>query len=287
MPLFSVVIPTYNRAKDLKRCLGYLTRQTYKDFEVLVCDDGSEDNSREVTDSFCDRLAIRFLSAGHSGTPARPRNLGWREAIAPWICFLDSDDWWYPNKLMECAKYLEEADIIYHDLAIYHDQEIDTGRVLHSRQVGQDVLLDLLINHNALANSSVVLRKSILEEIGGLSEEESLAGVEDFDCWLRVAQKTNRFKYIPEVLGGYYLGQNISRTLRHVEHENNVFQKYLGLLPVAQQKKALATLRYSQARVYHLNGCYQKARKAYFSSFTHFRWKAFLGWVLSLVRIKF
>src|SRR5437763_1133783 len=97
-PRFSVVIPTYNRAAELERCLESLIAQTFHDFEVLISDDGSTDRSADVARAFSDRLTIQYRWSEHWGGPARPRNLGIRHAASEWVCFLDSDDWWYPTK---------------------------------------------------------------------------------------------------------------------------------------------------------------------------------------------
>lgn len=85
-PRVSVIIPTYNRAADLKRCLDSLTYQTYKDFEVLVCDDGSTDNSEQVIKAFSDQLNITYFWRENFGGPARPRNLGLQYATGNFSC---------------------------------------------------------------------------------------------------------------------------------------------------------------------------------------------------------
>src|SRR5680860_1084245 len=112
MPTFSVIIPTYNRAKDIDQCLSSLLAQTYKNFEVIVCDDGSTDNTKDIVESYKDRLNIRYDWSENWGGPARPRNRGIKLSQADWICFLDSDDWWCPNKLEECVKYLDNYDAV-------------------------------------------------------------------------------------------------------------------------------------------------------------------------------
>src|ERR1700759_5123285 len=93
-PTFSVVIPTYNRAQKLFRALHSLNEQTFLDFEVLVCDDGSTDETRSVVEAFVPAIrfrALRYFYAPNWGGPARPRNTGLAKATADWVCFLDSD----------------------------------------------------------------------------------------------------------------------------------------------------------------------------------------------------
>ena len=76
---FSIIIPTYNRALLLKRCLDSLCSQTYRDFEVIVCDDGSTDGTNEIINQFEDKLSLKYLYDTNWGGPARPRNNGIKE----------------------------------------------------------------------------------------------------------------------------------------------------------------------------------------------------------------
>ena len=116
-PQTSVIIPTYNRAQELRRCLNSLTCQTAKDFEVIVCDDGSTDNTEETVREFSGKLDIKYLKSSNFGGPARPRNLGLRIAKGKFVAFLDADDWWCSNKLTRSIETLNSgADITYHDL---------------------------------------------------------------------------------------------------------------------------------------------------------------------------
>jgi glycosyltransferase involved in cell wall biosynthesis len=119
--VFSVIIPTYNRADKLRKCLDSLVNQTFKELEVLVCDDGSTDDTAVVAGVYGKSLEIRDLHMDKFGGPARPRNTGGRAARAPWVCFLDSDDRWYPGKLEACRPYLADYDLICHDFDIDFD----------------------------------------------------------------------------------------------------------------------------------------------------------------------
>ena len=84
-PRFSVVIPTYNRAKEIRRCLDSLVAQNFQDFEVLICDDGSTDDTSSVVSEYSHLLDITYRCGEHFGGPARPRNCGISLARAPYI----------------------------------------------------------------------------------------------------------------------------------------------------------------------------------------------------------
>lgn len=96
--IVSIVIPTYNRANDLRRCLFSLVSQTYRNFEVIVCDDGSTDDSEVVVKEFQFSLKINYYHLKNFGGPSRPRNFGIQKAKGKYIALLDSDGWWAPKK---------------------------------------------------------------------------------------------------------------------------------------------------------------------------------------------
>ena len=102
----SVIIPTYNRSADLRRALESIAAQTQPPYEVIVCDDGSEEDIRAVVDEFNSRLNISYIRITKSGGPGRPRNIAVAAATGSWISFLDSDDWWFPERLEALQPYV-------------------------------------------------------------------------------------------------------------------------------------------------------------------------------------
>lgn len=228
-PLFSVVIPTYNRAEELRRCLDSLVNQTYKDFEVLVCDDGSTDHTPQIVEMFRDLLSLHYIWEENWGGPAKPRNNGIKQAKGEWICFLDSDDWWYPEKLEICSQYLDNTDILYHDLEIYSFQK--RKQKIKSRKLKKPIILDLLKNGNPLPNSSLVIRREVLEKIGFQLEDIDIVATEDFEMLLRASMITDRFCYIDRFLGAYWVGENISEDVeKNISAQKKIYEKYTYLL---------------------------------------------------------
>jgi glycosyltransferase involved in cell wall biosynthesis len=209
-PRVSVIVPTYNRAQDLRRCLESLVRQTLRDFEVIVCDDGSTDGTREVVDAYRERLSLTFHWAENYGGPARPRNAGLQLARADYVAFLDSDDWWAAGKLEQSLRRLNAgADIIYHDLYMVRSlQQRFYLRRVRTRPLAAPVFEDLLRHGNTVPNSSVVVRRDLMKKVGGFSEDRSLIAWEDYDAWLRLARVTERFERIGSPLGYYWDGGN-------------------------------------------------------------------------------
>ena len=104
-PLVSVIIPTYNRGWIIKEAIDSVLEQDFSDFELIVVDDGSNDNTREILGAYAD--AITVLHRSNRGVSAA-RNCGIAEASGQLIAFLDSDDLWLPGKLKTQVKYFEE-----------------------------------------------------------------------------------------------------------------------------------------------------------------------------------
>ncbi len=254
-PEISVVIPNYNRALDLRRCLDSLLHQSFKDFEVLVCDDGSTDNSRAIATEYSDRLDIVFQTDKNFGGPARPRNRGIRLARAPYIAFLDSDDWWLPDKLLHSYLALQDgADVIYHDLFIVRssDQQVFSEKI-KSTVVHAPIFESFLCHGISIPNSSVVTRKSLLEKIEGVCEDQDLISVEDYDTWIRLACVTEKFVRLSSCLGYYWAGGgNISAASPKQQMRiKALYERYLANLTSPYRARAEGFLSYRIARIAH------------------------------------
>lgn len=255
-PLYSIVIPTYNRAQELKRALNSIIRQTYNNYEIIVCDDGSTDHTKEIVAGFDGKTQITYLWQQNWGGPARPRNKGIKQAKGEWICFLDSDDWWYPHKLEVVHKHLKHSDIIYHDLDIYTPKGKKTFFRLRGQPLNKPVFVDLMTRKYMLFNSSVVAKKSIIDEAGGLTEDRSLISVEDYDLWLKISLLTNRFTYIRKTLGAYWKGDsNLTEvSKKQIERLQTFYSKYFPFLSGENKKEAEMLMSYSIGRIWQKMG---------------------------------
>jgi len=209
-PFFSIIIPTFNRADKLKKAIDSVLSQTFSDFEILVMDDGSTDHTGELINTYNDSR-IHYSWGENFGGPAKPRNLGINRAKGEWVCFLDADDWWKSNKLQVCLSHLHaKVDFLYHDMAISRDG-VNCGGKLKSRTLKKPVLKDLLLGGNAIINSSAMVRRSVLMKAGEFNEALEMVAAEDFNMWLKVAQITDKFLYLPVILGYYLMhDKNIS-----------------------------------------------------------------------------
>jgi len=219
-----------------------------------------------VVESYIDPR-IRLINNANNGVIAVSRNKGIIEARGEWICFLDSDDWWYAKKLEICLLYLKDADLIYHILDTYTKKGKKHKKVVNARKLKKNIVEDLLLNSNAIFNSSVVVRKEILNEVGGISENKALIAVEDFDCWLRIAKITERFKFIPVSLGAYWVGsENISGSAKQIEREIYVFSIHSIYLSDKMKAEAEKRLSYRIGRIYNKIADYKLAKENYRNS---------------------
>lgn len=206
-PLLSVVIPTYNRAERLRITLASVLNQTFEDFEVLVMDDGSTDATRDAVERFGDPR-VRYSWAENSGGPAAPRNRGIDEARAEWICFLDADDLWYPEKLEKVYAVIAADGSV--DAVSHHEYSVASGspvkRLLKHGPYVPDFYRRMLLQGNRCSTSAMSVRKSFLDRHSlRFNTASNYVIVEDFDLWLRMARAGAKFRFLDDVLGEYVL----------------------------------------------------------------------------------
>ena len=204
------MIPTYNHAKFIGKALESVLNQTHVHWEAIVIDNQSTDDTKKIINNFKDSR-IKYFSISNYGIIAKSRNFGIKVATGKWIAFLDSDDWWTKDKIEICMNNAnDKVDFIYHDLEVIYKKPkfFFNKKKTIGRKLKKPVLKDLLISEikegTAIGNSSVVVRKDILNKIGGINEDKKIIASEDFNAWLRIAEITDQFKYIKNRLG-YYL----------------------------------------------------------------------------------
>jgi len=217
----SVIIPVYNREKELKRALNSLCDQTFTDFEVIICDDGSDIPLNRLVETYAKTLSIKLRRIENFGRPSRPRNVALKEAAAPWVAFLDSDDWWLPNRLETIMQNIDrDTEVIYHPLVVRSNGERKISSSVVGRATGGDILYDMAINGNPIALSGAVVRKSILK-CDPFDEAEFIS--EDFDLWLYLAANGATFRFINQKLGFYWAGSNSRSALSPVQIRKRLF----------------------------------------------------------------
>jgi glycosyltransferase involved in cell wall biosynthesis len=216
MPGVSVVIPAYNAESTIAETLGSVFDQTYRDFEVLVIDDGSVDATARVAASYDPH--VRVISVANGGV-SRARNRGIAEATADLIAFLDADDLWEADKLERQVAALENSR--HAGLCVTGAVRIDgEGQILERMPLhaSDDVCRTLLLNAMAVGClSSGMARAELLNELGGFDARFSQCA--DWDLWLRAAA-TSGFSVLDAPLVRYRTsGSNMSSNIRLLESD--------------------------------------------------------------------
>ncbi len=183
-PLVSAVIPTYNRAGTIPRAVASVLDQRYAPLELIVVDDGSEDETSALLAPLAAAGRLKLLRQPNRGVSAA-RNAGLRVAGGSLIAFLDSDDEWRPGKIETQVEYFlahPEAVLVQtQERWIRRGRRVNPGR-RHLKKAG-DIFLESL-ELCLISPSAVMLRRSLLDEVGLFDED--LAAAEDYDLWLRV-----------------------------------------------------------------------------------------------------
>jgi glycosyltransferase involved in cell wall biosynthesis len=209
LPQVSVIIPAYNRAKILPRAINSILSQTFQDFEIIVVDDCSKDNTDEVVRQY-DDPRIRYTKHIQNKGGSAARNTGIKEARGEFIAFLDSDDEWLPNKLDKQINRFNQINgdcgLIYTYLEIV-DRE---GNFLKNHCVDSDgeVLKDLLVANFIASTSSIIVKKKYMDQIGGFDTE--MKSCQDWDLYIRLSQVCQIF-CIPEPLTKHYVDESANR----------------------------------------------------------------------------
>jgi glycosyltransferase involved in cell wall biosynthesis len=182
-PSVSVIIPTYNRAKFVGDAIQSVLDQTFTDYEIIVVDDGSTDNTKAILGQFKDK--IRYIYQENQGVSAA-RNRGIQAAQGEYIAFLDSDDLFLPTKLEKQIAYLlQNPDIgLVHSSFIIID-EFGRQMAVRVKEESKDMYRRFLLT-STIATSSVIMPRQVIDQIGGFDTTLSLA--EDVDFETRVAQ---------------------------------------------------------------------------------------------------
>ena len=199
-PVLSVIIPCYNQARFLPQAVDSALNQTYPAVEIIVVDDGSTDNTREIALGYGDR--VKLASQPNAGLPGA-RNAGLRLATGDYCCFLDSDDFLHPDYAalqMAAARESPETAVIAGE-----SQHCDlSGEPFRGRCYlpldGEDPL-HFLQRRNPWPPHAVVVRRDVVEKVG--SFDPTLKSCEDWDLWMRIAGQGGSFKTITGPLAYY------------------------------------------------------------------------------------
>jgi glycosyltransferase involved in cell wall biosynthesis len=181
--MISVVVPCFNSQQTIVRALSSIYHQTYKNYDIIIVDDGSVDNTKGVVESFFKNKKIKYKYIYQENTgPSSARNNGVQNSDSEYIAFLDSDDEWHYKKLEIQIKAIEENSLLflgsiytYDDFIYEKNEEIELSKYTFEK----------LIFSNKFSTPGVIIKKSFYLQLKGF--DNSMKYAEDYDLWLRAS----------------------------------------------------------------------------------------------------
>jgi len=226
----SVIVPTFNRSHMVIETIDSILKQTFKDFELIVVDNYSSDNTEKVIKGYNDGR-IRYFKHENGGIIAVNRNYGIGQARGEYIAFCDDDDLWLPEKLKkQMLEFEKDSQIgLVCTNGIIFDKTGDLGERFKTRLTDSNFTFASLIWVNSVICSSVLVKKSVIDDVGLMDESPEIFTAEDYELWLRVAQKY-RIKYVdlPLMRRRIHPGNYNKKSVEAIERNRAVYRILLG-----------------------------------------------------------
>lgn len=221
-PFFSIIIPTFNQSVFLKKNLKSIFLQSYKNFEVIVVDNYSLDNTKNVIKQYQNK--IRYFKIKNNGVIGKSRNYGFKKARGKWVSFLDSDDYWTTNKLKIIFDLIKNKNF---DVICNNEWQIINNikkRVsIYGPYKKENFYKNLLLNGNCLSTSASFIKKDFLKKNKILFKEyKSYITAEDYDFFLRIAYCNGVFFFLKKALG-YHTYHINSASYHSKRHYNSIY----------------------------------------------------------------
>ena len=225
---FSIIIPNYN-CKFIKRSIESVLSQTYKNWEIIIVDNNSNKYLKNIHNYYEDKR-IRIFTIKNEGIIAKSRNLGIKNSKFDWIAFLDSDDYWSKDKLFKIQNEIKKRkmDLYFHNMLIHEFNKKKINKKLYNGKLNlnKPIFDNLIINGNLIPQSSVVVRKKLISKVNYLNESRKFVTWEDFDLWLKISKLTDKFFFVDENLGYYWVGKKKTYKLKNFMKIIHEFEKY-------------------------------------------------------------
>lgn len=246
-PAVTVILPTFNRLQYLRTAVDSVFAQTYDDWELIVADDGSEEETRAYLSSLAAQPRVRVLWLAHTANPGAARNAALREARGDYIAFLDSDDLWMPQKL----------ELQLAALRACPSRQWSYTAIIHINQAGEQIYAELspryvyyegkvfehlLTSKAGIALPTVIVSRQLLQRVGGFDERQQQQ--EDYHLWLRLAMLCE-ISVLKRPLAGvrHHNDHFSSRGISFLEEKDSMLEKIQILVTNSHQGAAVRTAR--------------------------------------------
>lgn len=235
--LVSVIVPTYNREDFIGEAIDSVLAQTYPDWELIIVDDGSEDQSADIIHQYAEKdKRIHYFYQENQGQSVA-RNLGLRQSQGDFICFLDSDNRWLPEKLAQGIQTFEQVPdvhVVYGDIITIDEQGQEITRDNMTRYSG--FIAPRLIKDNFVTMNTAMAKRVCFDNMGGMSGQRRVA--DDYDLWLRFSAKF-QFLYIQQYMAEYRVMKNqiSSDKSRRFDSTEMILSEFKEQYPDAMSKE--------------------------------------------------
>jgi|TARA_R100000306_G_scaffold8310_1_gene11284 glycosyltransferase involved in cell wall biosynthesis len=251
--VISVITPTYNRARFLPAAVASVLSQTFGDFELIIVDDGSEDNTPDVLKPFLADRRVRYVYQENQGQ-SHARNLALKQATGDFIAFLDSDDVWARDKLekqLAVFRANSEVDIVHGDEATINEQGSVVSLQNMRRYSGR--ITRYLLADNSVSITTALVRRRCFDEMGGF--DTSVGVADDYELWLRFSARYC-YQYEPGIVASYRVmaDQISSDKRRRYAANERIIQQFLArygeVLSPGERRWGLARFYCRKARYF-------------------------------------
>jgi teichuronic acid biosynthesis glycosyltransferase TuaG len=258
-PLVSIIIPTFNQAHFLKECLDSVRLQSWQNWEAIVINNDSTDNTIEVVNSYRD-ARIRLVNFKDNHIIAAVRNQGMMQAQGEYLAFLDSDDVWFPGKLQRQVTFISvhsSIQLVASNAIIVDEKSAGTGKkVLPLAWDNRTIRFTDMLRKGCVVTSSVLMRRAVCSVVGYMDENPELRVIEDYEYWLRVLKAFPSGMFLMKnSLVQYRLHQKNSSTIEFLSPKDYpdklrlVYSVYRDEYPelVRQAERGLVVYQYKNA----------------------------------------
>lgn len=268
--LVSIILPSYNSEKYIKYSIESIINQTYNNWELVIVDNNSEDNTLKIINEYIDSR-IHCLNIINDGCIAKSRNLGITKSHGDYIAFLDSDDVWCNNKLELCMELLEKNNLnfVAHNLNLIGNK---TG-LIRSGPLKYASINHLLYKKNCFTPSAVLLAKKIITDVDLFDEREELITAEDYHLWLKLIFRGVKIGILDISLGSYRVhdSNQSGKVRQHMNANIQILNEFHARSNINFSNQILKNMRmskihYGACRAYyskgHINSALKEAKKS-------------------------
>ncbi len=289
-PLVSIILPTFNRSGHyLERAIQSVVNQSYNNWELIVIDNHSTDNTLNYINSLKNKK-ISIYMINNNGNIAKSRNYGISYSNGDLIAFLDSDDFWEKNKLEKSVIFLQDNKKY---AGVCHSEywTNDSGSIIKHYGPEYNFKYEILLQRgNCISLSAIVIKKKCLEKINYFSQDIEFITAEDYDLWLNISKAGNKIGFIKNILGTFQIHNKSesSDIFRNTKAVINVLNKHIDKKNKNQYSTACSNCWVNAGKNFYMNYEYYNAITSYKNAIKYkiFNYKVYIYLIMLLIPYK-